>query len=135
MPFDISTLPVVPKELRPRRVYVAEEVSSDVKDGVEARGWSIVDVRVLPSSNMVERREAVLAYLEGARCGSLELAPRQIAALELEAKACGILGTKGLDEKPKEEVPEEELLALLPKVSTRIRTGLDVKKGVKKTNG
>lgn len=129
--FDFNDLPVVPEDQRPRRLYVAQSLSSDVLSGAKERGWEVVDVRVLSSSSMEERRSAVLAYLEGSRAGSLVLGRAQLDALELEAKACGILGTKGLDEKPKDEVDEEDLLSLLPKNSSRIKTRLETKKGVK----
>jgi hypothetical protein len=129
--FDFDDLPVVPEDQRPRRLYVAQTLSSDAQLGAKARGWEVIDVRVLPSFSMEERRTAVLAYLEGSRCGSLALARSQLDALELEAKACGILGTKGLDEKPKEEIDEEDLLALLPQNSSRVKTRLPIKKGVK----
>jgi hypothetical protein len=133
--FDFDDLPIVPEKDRPRRLFVAQTLSSDASEGARTRGWEVVDVRILSSSSMEERRNAVLAYLEGSRCGSLDLSRSQLDALELEAKACGILGTKGLDEKPKEEVDEEDLLSLLPKASTRIKTRLSTKKGVKDTDG
>lgn len=102
--------PEVPKADRPKTLYIAEQLPEDVFKVVEYRGWKIVDIRLLPSATDSERAAAVRATLEGARVRSLSLTPQQHKQLELEARACGLIGTKEMGSDPSLEATNQRLL-------------------------
>ena len=65
-------------------------------------GWVLVDLRSLGSQDFASRTQAVLATLEALRLGCVELSREDLRGLELEARICGLVSSKGVsDEKPK----------------------------------
>jgi hypothetical protein len=100
MKLNLSTWPVVPAGEK-RMLYHAGLEPSQVQSLTD-NGWYLQDVRMMPSGSMEERREAVLAYLEGIRVGTIEPNTGQVRFIELESRACGLFTGKGEVPKPKE---------------------------------
>lgn len=70
-----------------RKLYHCGLIDPAAGKDLEAKGWEIVDVRLLPHDSDAECRQAVKAYLEGVRFGTIEIGNlTDLKALELEAK-------------------------------------------------
>ena len=98
---DVDNLPTVPQAQRPKKLFVNNNLSSEEEEKAKFLGWSPEDVRLMPNESMHDRKEAVLACLEGHRMGTISLNRIQLESIELEMKACGLLSNKV--EAPKEE--------------------------------
>lgn len=104
---NLDTWPEVPLEQRPQRLYVNESPDQVTKISLEALGWQVVDVRVLPNRTDADRIEAWRCYLEGVRLGSIEVDSKLKPFIELEAKSHG----KSVAVKAKDE--DEDVDAIL----------------------
>lgn len=115
MPADpkeiICDLPPVPAEKRPRRLPHAETLSLEISERLVEFGWAPTDVRLMPSDNVDQRRDVVLAWLEGVRLGTISPDQRQVKFIELEARLCGLYtgketpkGKESIDNKTLDEL-------------------------------
>lgn len=93
---------------RPKDLYVAETVSQADTVALKNRGWTVVDVRVLPSKSDGDRADSVKKWLEGVRVGSIIADKDIIKIVELEARAYGLVGTKPTAVKTLEEAESDE---------------------------
>lgn len=127
--------PEVPVESRPRKLFVNELVDKSVSVILSARGWQVVDVRILPGDNDVERSEAVQATLSGARTGSIILSSQQLRGVEIAARACGLVGNKEtVAPEAIEDTTSADVMDLLSSFSTGAVFGVTTKSEiVKKT--
>ncbi len=116
---DVDGLPEVPVVLRPKKLYVAQNMSTEEHEKALGLGWQIADVRLMPNESMHDRKEAVLAYLEGHRLGAIALNRIQLESIELEMKACGLLSNKV--EAPKEvaKIGKDDVNALLDSLKSK----------------
>lgn len=104
---NFEAWPEVPPEQRPQRLYVNEAPDQVARISLEALGWQVVDVRVLPNRTDADRIEAWRCYLEGVRLGSIQVDPKLKPFIELEAKSHG----KSVAVKAKDE--DEDVDAIL----------------------
>lgn len=94
MILDVNQLPQVAPKERPKRLPLASILSSEEEEHVRGLGWEPLDVRLMSNNDMNDRKEAVLAWLEGHRLGTITLTKIQLDAIELEMRACGLLSNK-----------------------------------------
>lgn len=114
----LLSYPDVPVEQRPKALYIADPLSEECREHLRAKGWEPTDVRLLPNRTDGDRAEAVKAYLEGARIGSLTLTKDQRASIELEAKICGLLNNKGIADDQSSRHIESNTLDILLNIGT-----------------
>ena len=86
------------------------DASTD-KELVE-KGWLPIDLRSIDASDMAGRTRAVLATLEAIRLGTVLASRECLRALELEARICGLLVSKGMVED-KQGLSDEAVESLL----------------------
>jgi hypothetical protein len=128
---DIGDWPEVPQELRPKPLYVREQLASNEKEVLEKRGWNLIDVRILPARTDGERAEAVKATLEGIRQGSItNITDASIVRfLELETKIYGMTNNKdGPGKQFVEQKANDSLDTLLDFGKIDADTFVDVKR-------
>jgi hypothetical protein len=101
--------PILLEHERPKNLYHEGASCTLAAEAVQA-GWTLVDVRSMPSKNDEERRTVLKCILEGIRMGSIIPDPKKLKFLELEAKVLGMIGGKGLSSDPPDD---EEVNALL----------------------
>ena len=112
--------PGAPKDERPKALYVSEVLPAKVSAWLESKqGWVIVDVRTMPNKSDGDRAEAVKAFLEGVRVGSIEPGKEQLRYIELESKICGLLSNKNRADDCKPTLDEETLDKVLDFSSVR----------------
>lgn len=117
--------PSVPLKDRPKPFYVRVNLDSEDSKSLEDKGWEVVDVRLLPCDSDVDRQTAVKATLTGSRMGTIELTKLELDTLELEARACGMVGNKVAAEKPVSSVTKDALELILDRpLSTKAFQGL-----------
>ena len=87
---DPTRWPQVPQTSPRRQLFVADALDESTIALFNEKRYDIVDVRLLSSSSLELRADAVLATLEGARLGTIVLQPGQLKFLELEMRACGL---------------------------------------------
>lgn len=109
---DVSNWPEVPKQLRPKPLFVNTILADDTLKAFINLGWTVVDVRLLPNSSLQERQALVLAWFEGLRNGTIEPNSRLLDVLEAESKACGLTNLKQAPEQ-KKDLSEETVDAIL----------------------
>lgn len=92
----ISNLADFPHNSTKKKQTIFVNITLDplLLNALRQKNWEVLDVRLLPVETIPERAEAVLATLQGARQGTILMAPLQLRQLELEAKICGLLVTK-----------------------------------------
>lgn len=136
MPFDARSWPRVPKqEFGKKPLYVGENLTSEDEDVLAQLGWKVVDVRLLPNDTDADRAMAVKSWLEGFRQGSIEVTPRRLEAIELEAKVYKLLTQKeslALDTKGALTDDAFELLAGMSTNRTTFNLGELTEKMAKK---
>lgn len=119
-PLDIwRNWPPAPEDERPKALYVSELLPDVVGEWLAGQGWLVLDVRLLPNRSDGDRAEAVKAYLEGVRVGSIEPGKDRLRYLELEAKICGLLSNKSRADDSMPTVTEETLEKVLDFNSVR----------------
>ena len=105
---DFTAWPKTPK----RRIVYHCGIDDEDLAHLTGLGWDPVDVRLLPNDEDHQRGEAVKAWLEGVRLGSID--PRgQIAKyVELEARIYGLTLNKQVD-RDKDKVDARDVDQLL----------------------
>lgn len=88
--------PEVPEEQRPKKVYHRGLIKPEWAAILHNKGWDPIDVRLLPNATDTDRAEALKAWLEGIRYGTIEADPKQAKWLELEARVYGLHAGKGI---------------------------------------
>ena len=112
--------PSAPVDEQPKALYVSDVLPSKVASWLESKqGWLIVDVRTMPNKTDGDRAEAVKAFLEGVRVGSIEPGKEQLRYIELESKICGLLSNKNRADDYKPTLDEETLDKVLDFSSVR----------------
>ena len=108
-PEPLLDFPSLPKEFRPRTLFVRRSLDPVVVKELKKKGWEVRDVRVL------DRHDSLMGLLEGIRVGSIDVTRltenRQF--YELEAKILGLIGNKDAapsDTSVKREQTVSELL-------------------------
>lgn len=109
----LLSYPEVPLALRPRALYLSESIGREIFEELKTKGWTPIDVRLMPAASDSDRAEIVRATLEGARVGSLKLSQMQLKFLELEARLCGLIGSKDVAVVQEEEQIEGDILTQL----------------------
>lgn len=89
-----------------------EQFSEDDVEYLVGLNWEPVDFRTLPSTSMEERQDAILAWLEGVRLGTITPQVHVAKILELEMRACSLHAGKVMDDKPA-EISDETLGTIL----------------------
>jgi len=116
---DFIGWPEAPEDERPKKLPVDFALEKKDAAALIAKGWEPIDVRVLPNKTDGDRAEAVKAYLEGARLGTITLTAPQIRHLELEAKIYGLLSVRNSATLNVEKPESDALDALLSFSSPR----------------
>jgi hypothetical protein len=98
--------PEVPEAQRPRRLPFLGVLDPESDEHLRALGWDPVDTRLLPSNTIEERSDAILAWLEGVRLGTITPQQNTGKLVELEMRACGLHTGKRAAEKPPEEIDD-----------------------------
>jgi hypothetical protein len=107
------TLPVVPHDRRPAFVY--HDGKLDVHDAVD-KGWTPVDVRLMPKRTDQEKCDVVKAWLEGMRFGTVDVDTKRLRAIELEARVLGMIRGHASEVKDLDDDAVNALLARGSKV-------------------
>ena len=119
---DLLSWPAAPLDSRPKSLFVNSGVPDDVVSILDAKGWRVVDVRLLPNQSDGDRAEALKCNLEGIRQGTILAEKDRLRWLELEAKVYGLLTGKDKikDLKPKIDGDVlDDLLNFKPKKKSR----------------
>jgi len=112
--------PGAPEDERPKALYVSDVLPEKVSSWLEEQqGWLIVDVRTMPNKTDGDRADAVKAFLEGVRVGSIEPGKEQLRYIELESKICGLLSNKQRADDYRPALDEETLDKVLDFSSVR----------------
>jgi hypothetical protein len=120
---EAADWPEVPANQRPKSLYVNYLVSPEDQAALGAKGWMLIDVRLLPNTTLTERQTCVLAWFEGLRLGTIEMGKGRILdVLEIEAKTCGLTNLKQAPEKPKDL--EQETIDSILDIKNRRQTRL-----------
>ena len=90
---DFMSWPCVPEALRGKPLYHAGLDNAE-EAALVMGGWKPIDVRLLPSGSDEDRAQAVKAWLEGVRLGSIVPARGVTKFVELEARIYGLLEAK-----------------------------------------
>lgn len=93
---NFENWPEVPKELRPKSLFIKISIPEDEVQSLQEKGWRVQDVRLMATTTDGERSEAVKATLEGIRVGSIIEGAKDsiVRFLELEARVCGMTNNK-----------------------------------------
>jgi len=86
--------PNVPLEQRPKRLPHSCVLSEDDLELLASKGWQPLDVRLIPNGNDAERGEALKAWLEGIRLGTINADKDLLRFLDLEARALGLTSNR-----------------------------------------
>ena len=122
--------PDAPQEGRPKFLYVNKKVNITEVLELHDRGWLVCDVRALPARSDYERSEAVKAYLEGVRVGSIKPDDDVLKYVNLEAKICGLLEKGTLSKDDGGNKGKDDMESILSFGKDEITLGLpEVKRG------
>lgn len=113
MNINFDELPSVPPDLRPKVLFIAQNLSEIEDTALKNNGWRVQDIRLMPSSTLHDKKEVCFAWLEGARQGSVFLTKFQLEAIELEMRACGLLSNKTALETPKSDLGQDDVDIIL----------------------
>ena len=86
--------PAVPEDQRPKRLPHSTVLRLEDQELLAAKGWRPMDVRLLPNNNDAERGEALKAWLEGIRMGTIEADAKLLRFLDLEARSLGLTSNR-----------------------------------------
>ncbi len=95
-----------------RRIYVSCVTELEL-EYVRERGYDPVDVFTLPRSTVQEQQSCIMAWLQGMSEGTIEMDAERRKALELEARACGMLVNRALRLEGKVSMSPETVDELL----------------------
>lgn len=123
MVVDLTTWPRIPAGEPAKPLYLIELLPDELQQDLNAKGWAVTDVRVMPCANMIERQKVVLAYLEGVRQGTIEITPRLLDFLDLEAQISGLKTGKAQTQEEK-KIDSATLETLLDFRNHRIKDGI-----------
>lgn len=130
---DLLTFPDVPLEQRPQKIYIDYMLPSETTEKLNARGWEIIDVRVLPNATDGDRAEAVKVHLQGVRQRTILPPEGTIRHLELEARIYGLLDSKQRDQRP-ELTMDTDTFGVLKSMTSKFSQGkLEPKKSKRKS--
>ena len=104
--------PTVPEDARPKKLPINVAISDTEREELAAKGWIVIDTRLLPSRTDSERLEAVKAVLEGIRIGSIEADKGTKDFLDLELYVLGVKG-KGAQTRESGDFGKGEIDVLL----------------------
>jgi len=111
MAINWESWPVLDQASRPKKLYYCSEMAEEWSTALKEAGWIPIDIRTLPERDDDEKIEAIKAYLQGIRLGSIA-APTRGYFSELEARVYGLLSNKR-PEKTKEPMNPEDLESIL----------------------
>lgn len=94
-PTEFKDWPDVPVDQRPKRLF-HRGIVGEWELPLRVKGWDPVDVRLLPNATDHDRAEALKAWLEGIRYGTIEADPKQAKWLELESRVYGLHAGKAM---------------------------------------
>lgn len=127
---DPNKWPRLPSSQPARALYVNEVEEPDTVADMSEKGWEILDVRVMPCTNMVERQRIVLAWLEGIRSQTIVPHAKMLDFLDLEAQITGLkTGKQQVEDK---KVDKGTLASLLDFKNHRVRENDVAQKAPKK---
>jgi hypothetical protein len=112
MSVDFSSWPVLPLELRPKKLFHCGEMDGETREALEGAGWKVIDIRTLPEGTDDEKVEAIKCWLQGVRLGSIQPGRGDVRFSELEARVYGLCANKR-PEKAKEPMNDEDLAGIL----------------------
>ena len=114
----VENIPEVPQNQRPKRLpHTGITVHLSVK--AKNSGWKPVDIRLMPNETDGDRAEAVKAYLEGIRLGTIDPDPKILKFLELEARIYGLSSGKSVAAVKPVELDGSDLAKVLDFGKTR----------------
>jgi hypothetical protein len=87
--------PEVPPAMRPKKLP-HHGLDKATIDALKNLGWDPQDVRLLPNITDGDRAEALKAWLEGIRYGTIIMDPKAAKWLELESRVYGLHAGKGV---------------------------------------
>lgn len=87
--------PEVPENQRPKRLP-HRGLDYNTITHLKSRGWDPQDVRLMPNVTDGDRAEALKAWLEGIRYGTIEADPKAAKWIELESRVYGLHAGKGV---------------------------------------
>ena len=90
-PLDPAEWPEVPPDQRPRPLFHDGGIVEAAMPIWVNKGWSPLDVRLMPGKNDNQRREAVKAWLEGIRVGAIDVQVKRLRSIEMEARTLGLM--------------------------------------------
>lgn len=79
-----------------RELYVNELLDEMIIERMKIKGYDIVDVRTMPNSNVVEKKDFIQAYLLGVSDGTILSNDERRKSLEFLAKTEGLLVNKSI---------------------------------------
>ena len=91
---DWTLWPSVPQAKRQKKLFLASTLTEAQAATLTAKGWDLVDIRLLPAETDEERGAGLKACLEGIRLGSIVATDGVAKYIELEAKIYGLLSQK-----------------------------------------
>jgi hypothetical protein len=121
-PPDLLSWPVVPKDQRPRKMYVRHYVEPDDEMALKEQGWEIIDVRLMPQATASDYEARIKAQLEGINLGSILPEKNGLKYLELEARTYAMLLQKERQVDPaksKSVLARKHVDALLSEIGTK----------------
>jgi len=89
--FDFADWPETPQS---KRIYHNGLIDNKNAALLAKKNWIVVDVRLLPSASDSERADALKAWLEGIRFGTIEIDKDQLQSFQLEAKIYGLINQR-----------------------------------------
>lgn len=120
---DFSCWPAAPDNERPKKLFVNNQVSKETALFLALGGWLIIDVRTMDNRSDAARAEAVKAYLEGVRVGSIEPNTNVLRFVELEAKLYLLNSRPASDKKQDQSLEQQSIDELLNFNSNRAFRG------------
>jgi hypothetical protein len=110
--FDPNNYPDVPEDQRPKRLFVNQNLDSEIRTELTSKGWIVTDTRLLPNHTDNDRLEVVKSILEGIRQGSIDVDRNIKDFLDMELYVLGVKG-KGAQAQDKGDLKRDELDVLL----------------------
>ncbi len=123
MAIDVDQLPEVPKEQRPKVLYVDQNVESEAYVALKLKGWEVVDLRLEPETTDAERAENVKNWLAGVRLGSIQPSVEKLKHVELEASVYGLKNAKSAATTKRSAEEDKDIVSLLSFNSPRAFRG------------
>ena len=90
----LGVLPIAPTDKGLRAVFVSEDVPASEGRRVGAKGYYLIDVRVLPRRTEDEHRTAIEGWLQGMAEGTIPYSEERLEVLDREIKVHGLVINK-----------------------------------------